>query len=152
MKNYRIIFWLTFAFFLVADRITKHFVLTGLRAGKPYPLIKGILNLNLVKNTGLAFGMLQGLNKYLFIVITVILLAAILVYYFTGKPEGILINLSLGLVSAGAIGNLIDRCLYGNVVDFIDFRVWPVFNVADSCVVAGIIGIVLVYTFMDEKL
>ena len=89
-----------------------------------------------VRNPGAAFGIL-GNQRTLFLVITAVVIVAILYYAKLIGPEQTLFQVSLGLQLAGAAGNLVDRATSGLVVDFLDVRVWPVFNVADSSVVVG---------------
>jgi signal peptidase II len=131
---------------VLADRLTKHFVRTSLRPGQSLPLIpwlSPVLQITYVTNTGAAFGLFPGWSQIL-IVIAVIVIAALVWYYFQ-LPEGQwLMHVALGLQLGGATGNLIDRLRFGgSVLDFIDLnfwplRRWPVFNVADSSIVVGV--------------
>jgi signal peptidase II len=73
----------------------------------------------------------------LFISVTLLLVAGVLLAYKRLAAGRVLVKTGLGLVIGGALGNLVDRLRYGMVVDFLDFRVWPVFNLADSAIVAG---------------
>ncbi|NWF76949.1 MAG: signal peptidase II [Nitrospirae bacterium] len=95
-----------------------------------------------VRNTGAAFGILKDMNTHFFITISII--AIIFVIYLLKKNAYNFVGLSL--IFGGAAGNLIDRILYGKVVDFMDFSIgtfhWPAFNLADSCLTIGI-GIIL---------
>jgi len=112
--------------------------------GESTPLIQGVLHFTHVKNSGAAFGVLQN-QRVVFLVASIVVIIAILYYYWQDRSENKLINGSLGLVLGGAIGNLVDRVFLGKVTDFIDFRVWPVFNLADSAIVIGaiLLGIIL---------
>ena len=100
------------------------------------PLIPGILHLTYVSNTGAAFGLLRGYSG-LFILLAVAI-AAWLVTELTRGEHPPLSRFALGLMLGGAVGNLIDRLRIGSVIDFIDLRVWPVFNVADSAITVGV--------------
>src|SRR3989344_4669106 len=91
-----------------------------------------------ISNTGIAFGLLKGYN-FVFIIINLIILVLVIYYY---KKETKL-RLALSFLIAGIIGNLIDRIFFNGVRDFIDLKFWPVFNLADSFNVIGII--ILVY-------
>ena len=94
---------------------------------------------NYSENTGTAFSLFPGLNTIL-IVIGLIILILLIYFYFKTKN---LIQLSLLLIISGTIGNLIDRIFFGYVRDFIDFKIWPIFNIADSLIVIGVILILL---------
>ncbi len=124
------------------DQLTKYLVINYLN---PFDAIEvfPFLHLVSVRNTGAAFGMFKGLGNTSFIAISVF--AIIFVIWFLIRDMYNYFGLSL--VLGGAAGNLIDRLLYGQVVDFIDFSIgrfhWPAFNVADSSLTIGIIIIFL---------
>ncbi|MFA5115102.1 MAG: signal peptidase II [Candidatus Omnitrophota bacterium] len=122
---------------LFLDQLTKSLVTKYLSFNQSLPLIDGVLYLSLVHNRGAAFGMLKGLNIF-FIFMA---LAAITLIYLNLRRLGwrrVTIPVAaLSLILAGALGNLIDRLAFGYVIDFIDLRVWPVFNVADSAITIG---------------
>ncbi len=135
---------------LVLDRITKRWVMANLRPGEswnPVPALERWVSLTYVTNTGAAFGLFPDYGV-LFMIIAVVVIVGIIFYYrylsVAGNPW--LIQISLGLQLGGALGNLVDRLLYGHVVDFIDFKVWPVFNVADSSLSVGV-AILAFYLF-----
>ena len=87
-------------------------------------------------NTGTVFGLLQG-NNLLFIIITVAVIAALLYYYRKLKEKSILNQSAIALITGGALSNLIDRVVFGGVIDYIDLKFWPSFNIADAALVAG---------------
>lgn len=118
------------------DRVSKLLVVDGLPPGHSAPLIGDVVRLTHVRNTGAAFGILSG-QTYFFVAVTVFLAGAILWFYHR-SPYGRFINgVAAGLIVGGALGNLVDRIIWGFVVDFIDLRVWPVFNIADAAIVVG---------------
>lgn len=125
---------LVIALILLADRATKVLTLTYLTAGAWEPF--SWFHLRYVENTGMAFGMLQNGNLLLIFV-----MIAVVAYLLKSWKElcamGPLVKWALAFILAGAIGNLYDRITLGFVVDFLDFRVWPVFNVADSFITIG---------------
>jgi signal peptidase II len=149
---------------LVTDQLTKLLATKNLLLNQSAPLIKGIFHLTLIHNRGAAFGILKNQTP-LFIFISIF--AVILIYsalrnnkykkysfYGIGKYKALSqplqiaeshrrrrfsCNISLALILAGALGNLIDRLRLGYVIDFLDFRIWPVFNVADSAITIGAI-------------
>lgn len=118
-----------------ADRLTKYWALHWLEPRGAVPLLP-FFHLTYVENTGAAFGIGHRRNGF-FIGFSIVLLAALLYMQRKWRKENLWLQTGLLLVSAGALGNLYDRIAYGFVVDFLDFRVWPVFNVADSCVSVG---------------
>lgn len=122
---------------LIADQVTKSLALANLE--RPKDLIEGWLSLRLTYNSGGAFGLLQGLPGF-FAIAT--LVAAVLILVWVRHLEDHGWTIPLGLVLGGGLGNVTDRLFRdtgGRVVDFIDFHFWPVFNVADMCIVAGVI-------------
>lgn len=132
------------ALVVVIDQITKELVRSSMLVGDSTPLIPGIVYLTHVKNPGAAFGILPN-YQMLFYVVALAVVVLLLVYYRRLDKVDRVTSLSFGLVTGGATGNLIDRVSAGVVTDFIDFRFWPVFNIADTAIVVGVIllGIVL---------
>lgn len=123
---------------LAVDRITKVLAERKLQ-GAPVELIPGVLDLRYTTNPGGAFGLFDGI-PWLFVTISVVVIAAIVVVSRRLPTTGSAVG--LGLVLGGATGNLIDRAIRGpgfsgEVVDFIDLQVWPIFNLADSAIVVG---------------
>ena len=122
------------------DRITKLFFSGILGSGESLPVIPHVLHATLVHNTGIAFGFFRD-QGIVFIIIPVIatILLIFNVYYYRQNNE--VLNrgyvIAFSLILGGAMGNLFDRIVYGYVVDFIDFRIWPVFNIADSAITIG---------------
>ena len=130
--------WIIIISAIAADRVSKVICRQYLRPLGSVSVIKGVFHLTYVENTGAAFGTLQGSTWFL--VLTSVLVSAAVAYLILKiKPENRYVKLSLALILGGALGNLVDRVLLGYVVDFLDFRIWPVFNIADSCVVVGAI-------------
>jgi len=131
---------------IAIDQLTKYFVISYLTPSDSIEIFP-FLHLVIVRNTGAAFGMFRNFGSTFFVGISV--LAVIFIVYLLIKSSYNFIGLSL--VLGGAIGNLIDRILYGKVVDFIDFSIgkfhWYTFNVADSSLTVGIIVIFLISLF-----
>lgn len=96
-----------------------------------------------MKNTGVVFGLFKGYNL-LFIFLTIIVIVFIS-YYLQKKDIKKYETIFLSLVLGGAIGNLIDRIIYRAVIDFIDIKIWPTFNIADACVTIGVAGLIIYY-------
>lgn len=135
-----ILFWGTLLITVVVDRISKLAVLTKLEYGQSFSVIPGFFHLTYVKNAGAAFGMLAE-KRWLFILITLFVVACMIYWAYTSSLKSTGFYLSLGLLAGGALGNLCDRVQTGLVIDFLDFRgIWPyIFNVADSAIVVGVI-------------
>ena len=133
---------------VILDQLTKYIIKHNFRLNESIPIIKNILHLTYITNTGSAFGLFKGLNWF-FILFSIIVVIAIFYYLKKAvKNNEKLTQFAVGLLLGGTIGNLIDRIAYGAVIDFIDFRIWPVFNVADSAVT---ISVVLLITLLWKK-
>jgi len=140
-RRWRLIAWVYGAAGAVyaVDRVTKAIVESRLAHHAPVEIIPKVLRFTYTTNPGGAFG-LFGRAPYLFLAATLVVCAAIVLASFNASSR--MLAIGLGLVLGGAFGNLTDRIvrgsgLNGRVVDFIDFRVWPVFNLADSAIVVG---------------
>ena len=132
----------------VIDQLVKHLVVSTMHLGQSSPVIKGIFHITYVLNPGAAFGMLEH-QRWFFIVVA---LAAVLLgvfFYRKLQQESILMRSGAGLLLGGAVGNLADRIQSGLVVDFLDFRVWPVFNIADIAICAG--AGILIYDIWQRR-
>ncbi|MBA3422187.1 MAG: signal peptidase II [Thermoleophilaceae bacterium] len=124
------------------DQATKALALASLTPGESIDVFPGI-DLNLVQNTGIAFGALAGAGNGLILVVTVVALVALLAF-FAARVTRPVLWLPVGMVLGGAAGNLIDRSRTGAVVDFIDPTFWPAFNLADTAIVLGVVGVLYV--------
>ncbi|MCH7606804.1 MAG: signal peptidase II, partial [Chloroflexi bacterium] len=125
------------ALIFLADQVTKFLVQRFLFFGESFPR-EGFLRLSHTHNTGSAFGLFQGQNTPLIVVALVGIAILVLIYHSQRHPSALL-RLSIGLQLGGAFGNLADRLFLGYVVDFLDVGPWPVFNVADSSIVVGLV-------------
>ncbi len=133
------VFAAVFAGVIAADQLTKYLVRTLMAPpGTSWPLVGRLLRLTYVRNTGAAFGMLPG-HQSVFVTVSILMLAGVAVYWFRVRPRRALLVFALALLSAGALGNLIERIASGRVTDFIQVPFdFPVFNVADSAIVVGV--------------
>lgn len=136
------------------DQLTKFLAAANLKLSESYSALNGIFHLTLVHNSGAAFGFFkQRVEVFIFVSIAAILL--MLFYALTSlgvdtEPHDYrCVRAGLILILAGAIGNLIDRLRLGYVIDFLDFRIWPVFNFADVLISLG--GLLLVYHIISVK-
>ena len=122
--------------------------------GKNFDLIDGLLKITLVRNSGAVFGMFPGGRT--FFIIGSIVASAVIVAVGMGTPKTRpWKRLALGLILGGAVGNLIDRLFFGEVIDFVDMGIglhrWPVYNVADIAVTLGAIGLVFSFLRSDHQ-
>jgi signal peptidase II len=117
---------------ILLDQATKFLAVSFLQLNIPVPLIKNFLNLTLVHNRGAAFGLFQ--NQLLLFVLISLLAIGLILYNLRNKTNSLILKLCLSLILGGAVGNLIDRLRFGFVIDFLDLRIWPVFNIADSVI------------------
>ena len=134
---------------LSLDQVSKWLVRDAMDLGQSIPIISSLMSLTYIENRGAAFGIMAG-GRVLFIALTFLLLAFLLWYRHQNKHQSFLLEISTGLIIAGALGNLIDRILKGSVTDFIDFHFFPIFNVADIAVTCGVF-LMAVFIFKDEN-
>lgn len=128
----------------VADQLTKEFIRSVMMLHESIPVIDGYFHITYILNRGAAFGLLED-QRWFFLVVA---LALYVVYFFIRHrlPAHWLVTTGTGLLLGGALGNAIDRAFRGAVVDFFDFRIWPVFNVADIAICVGV-GFLLWYSW-----
>ena len=134
------------------DQATKALVVRNLALGEvfaPIPALARFFTFTHTTNTGAAFGLFPDAG-WIFVIVAIVVISTILFYYRHLPTEHLLVRVSLGLQLGGALGNLTDRLTRGSVVDFLDFKIWPVFNVADSCIVVGV-AILAFYLMREEQ-
>lgn len=134
---------------LLLDQASKAFVQRTMFLGESIPVVSSVFHITYVLNPGAAFGLLANRTSF-FIVVTIAVVLAVLIGYRRIPKHQLLMRMALGLVVGGAVGNLIDRIRLGRVVDFLDFRIWPVFNLADTAIVIGA-GLLLIEVWRDER-
>ncbi len=134
----------------IADQIIKFFVSANLKEIGSVSVIDNLLSFTYAENNGVAFGSFAG-NRWIFVVLTTALIAAILIYMFKKKPKSKLFYASVALVIGGGIGNLIDRIFYGYVIDYISLSFFPpVCNFADYCITVGTVLLMVYVLFFSE--
>ena len=144
-------FFLTiFIIVFLSDRILKILVFENFSLGVSYPVLKDMFHITPVHNRGIAFGLFGNLDNIIFVCIAFFVLVLAFYFVIVKKPESILLRSGVFLVFSGAVCNLADRVLYGYVLDFIDLRIWPVFNIADSAITIGTF-LVLLYMFKQKS-
>lgn len=134
------------------DIISKQLVLNFMLEHQSITIIKNFFYITFAKNTGVAFSFLEG-KVPLIIIMTSIIIILILKYIKSTNPNKYE-SISYGLILGGAIGNLIDRIIYGYVIDFLDFNLfgypYPIFNLADTAIVIGVIALIIL-SLIEEK-
>jgi signal peptidase II len=122
---------------VVMDQVSKMLVMNSMHLNQSIPVIPNVLHITYIHNFGGAFGILaHRTGIFVFVAVVVVILLSVFSRQIP-QEEGLL-RMALALQLGGAVGNLIDRLRFGFVVDFLDIRVWPIFNVADMAIVAGI--------------
>lgn len=120
----------------VLDRLTKIIVYKEIAPGQSIAVFPDIFHITLVRNFGSAFGLFKNYG-HIFTAVSILAIFFIAAYIARHKRIDKFLSLALGLILGGAAGNLIDRAFFGYVIDFLDFRIWPVFNIADSSITVG---------------
>ncbi len=133
---------------LALDQLTKYAVIKTMILGQSIPIVNEVLHFTYVHNYGAAFGLFQK-KWYLFIAVASISILVIVYYSKYLAPDNLWVQTALALLLAGALGNLIDRLKFKYVIDFIDVRFWPVFNVADIVINVGV-GMLIVEMFWES--
>jgi len=157
LKKNIIIFIFGAAFIIALDQITKAAIVTKFFIHESYAVINGFFNLVYVMNPGAAFGFLANASaifRYIFFIgITSAVILLIIYYIVKSKSQNMPTVISLTLIFAGAVGNLIDRVRFGAVVDFLYFYIrtwhWPAFNVADSSISLG--AVLMIWGMMIQR-
>lgn len=154
MKNYRLLPMSILGIVIIfLDQVTKLLVVKFMELGESIPLIDGFLYLTSHRNEGAAWGMLQG-RMWLFYIITVFVIVVLVMFYKREAKTSLLLQTSLVLLMAGAIGNFIDRLFFQKVVDFVDTVIFgydfPIFNVADASLTVGVILMMIQIFFFDK--
>ena len=138
----------------IIDRFSKVLALKTLSSVSTFPVWPGVFHWTLVRNTGVAFGMFQ--NKGAFLAVLSLFSAAAILFYlcFTrsraGGKQEMLRRWAWAVIAGGALGNAYDRIRFGAVIDFLDFRIWPVFNLADTAIICGALTVALTLFFQKE--
>ena len=122
---------------VLVDQATKYFVVQHFAVGESVPVLENIFHWTFILNRGAAFGMLEG-SRWLFVVIALAVIGGVLYLRKEIEQSGVLACVGAALFTGGAVGNLIDRTLHGVVIDSFDFRIWPIFNVADIAICTGV--------------
>jgi lipoprotein signal peptidase len=134
---------------LAADQVSKWWILNGIDLPQVRQIVLlPVLNLTMVWNRGVTFGLLNGAGSWGYLALAAVALAVVIALgVWLRRAESAVVAVALGAIAGGAIGNVIDRLRFGAVVDFIDAHIgnwhWYVFNIADSAIVCGVIALIL---------
>ncbi len=138
---------------LILDQIIKVVVVGTMSINSSIPIIDNFFSITYVENDGAAWSIFSG-NRIFLIIISVIALIFIYLYVFNDKKLKIFELVNYSVLIGGIFGNLLDRIKFGKVIDYLDFKIFgynfPVFNLADMCIVISII-LLLIYSFKDRK-
>ncbi len=124
---------------LIIDQVTKLLVLKNITSS--VTVIKNILYFSVIKNTGAAFGILK--NETMLLIWFSVIVIGVILFYMDKIPKDKIVQIFTALILGGTISNLIDRLRLGYVIDFINFKIWPAFNIADAAVTIGAIGLII---------
>ena len=136
---------------VILDQIIKYIVTDSMALYQTIPLLEDIFHITYIRNTGAAFSMMEGMRAVLILLPAVMIAAAVIFMFIKRKTGHPLMMTAVALIAGGGAGNLIDRAVLGYVVDYLDFRVFPVFNLADICVCTGCGLLILYVLFIDGK-
>lgn len=137
-------------FFVSIDQVVKYLVVSKMTLFQKINVIGEFFSISYVTNTGAAFGLMKGCNNF-FIGLSFIFILLVLFYLFLKKEINTISLLALSLITAGAVGNLIDRIFRGYVVDFFDVKYFSVFNIADIMINLGVIMMILILFLNQNK-
>jgi len=143
----KFISWTTFIILL--DQISKFFIQQKMNIGESKPIIQGIFHITYIENPRTAFGIFKYQTIYFIIAALVSIILLVLIYKKILRRDSYLF-IPLVLISGGAIGNFIDRVRMGRVIDFLDFRIWPIFNFADMALVCGMLILLVHFLFYTK--
>jgi len=137
-------------FIIVVDQLFKYYIQTYMMLGMSIPIIQDVFHITYILNPGAAFGLFENQTTFFVIIAVCMVIAAI--YFYPKIPEQYsLLRFGTGLIVGGAMGNVIDRIKTGYVVDFFDFRIWPIFNIADIGIVCGVGCIIFTIIFLYKE-
>lgn len=140
------------------DQWTKWLICQRVEIGTGFNVVPGFFDIIHMRNTGAAFSLLQGIpaayRTYFFLSVTIIAIVAIFVIFWKAQEHSWMLKIVMSLIIAGALGNLTDRIVHNEVVDFLSFYLgryrWPTFNLADTYISLGMAGL-LIHTFFMQK-
>ena len=143
------------AILVLADQVSKAIVVRTMSLYESVPVIENFFHFTYITNDGMAFGIDFPFGYFIFSLVSALLTIFLFWYLWSARNDSLVIRLGLAMIIAGAVGNLIDRLMLGEVIDFLDFMVgnfhWYVFNLADSYVTVGMVLILTDSIFLEKK-
>lgn len=141
-----VFFYVGFSIAFILDRASKQIILSVIPENSHIEIFR-FFRITNIRNSGICFGLFDNpIYLPIFIFTSLIAIGFIISYVYKKRSELPLLSLfSFGIIAGGVLGNLIDRIIFYGVIDFIDFRIWPVFNLADSFIVLGVLTLVMIY-------
>jgi signal peptidase II len=144
---------------VVIDQVTKVYIMQTMRLHESIPVIPNLFSITYIRNPGAAFGILStssGSFRFIFFGLTSMFALGLLGTILARMPKDDWMGqISVVAILGGAVGNLLDRLRYGEVIDFLDFYIepyhWPAFNVADSAITVGVVFLILHFAFEKQK-
>lgn len=133
---------------ILIDQVSKALVRHSMAQGESLPVVQNVFHLTYIENSGVAFGAFSG-HTGIFVFVSLLVLAGLVIFVCKEKSSSLLLHYGVAMVIAGAVGNIIDRVMKASVTDMFDFRIWPIFNVADIAVCVGF-GLLVLYLFFDQ--
>ncbi|OPY10992.1 MAG: Lipoprotein signal peptidase [Syntrophus sp. PtaB.Bin001] len=151
MKRSIPLFLITVGLVVLLDQITKSLIVSNFLLHESMPVVDGLFNITYVRNPGAAFGFMSGASPafrgIFFSLVTLIAVSLILYHLVKNRIADPFLAFALALVVAGALGNLLDRLRYGEVIDFLDVYIsgyhWPAFNIADTAISIGAVFLIV---------
>lgn len=141
-------FYLIAIIWLLFDQVSKYYVMNHFVLGESLPVIQNVFHFTYIINRGAAFGMLTN-QRWFFLAVALVLIIVYGIYRKQINNGPLVLRIGSALLISGAIGNGIDRYILHGVVDFFDFRIWPIFNIADIGICIGVVCII--YYLLTSK-
>ena len=138
-------------FIVIIDQLSKLYIQTHMELGMSIHVIQDVFHITYILNPGAAFGLFENQTAF-FVIIAICMIIAAIYFYPMIPKQYRLLRFGMGLMVGGAMGNVLDRIKTGYVVDFFDFRIWPIFNIADVGIVCGVGCIIftIVYLYKED--
>lgn len=149
-RDFSMYYYLTIAAIVALDQIVKRVVVNVMARGDSIPVVEQIFHITYIQNTGAAFSLMEGFRVLLIALPVAVILAAMVFIFLKRKSAHPALLTSLAFICGGGLGNVIDRARFGYVVDYLDFRVFPIFNAADVFVCLGC-GLLLLYVIVLDR-